>query len=181
MSQVLNAFQSGDVLAHEQGPVLARPAPSLRLAAAEIGLGEPAEPQKIHELGSGGQAELGRREGMQAEQVISSLQGIPAEAIDVEPSASGDEDLLSAWPSIVQTLEVVPPAPVLVDLVEDPEPARRQLALEDALAVLRDVPVQPRSLGSRQTQGQGGFSDLARSGQEDHLASEVLPDLGRKV
>src|SRR5438093_13166791 len=98
---------------------------------------------------------------MQAEQVISSLQGIPPKAIDVEPAASGDEDLLSAWPSVVQTLEVIPPAPVLVDLVEDPEPARRQLALEDALAVLRDVPVQPRPFGSRQTQGHGGLADLA--------------------
>jgi len=113
--------------------------------------------------------------------MVTALQRIAAEAVQVEPPAAGDEDLLAARPAVVEPLQVIAPAAVLVDLVEDPQPSRRQLAAQDVLAVRGDVPVQVGRACARQAERERGLADLARSGDERHLAREVGAQRGGEV
>ena len=114
---------------------------------------------------------------MQPQQVIAPLQGIATKAIQVQPRATGYQDLLRSALAVVQAFEIVTPAAVFVDFVEDPKPRGRQLAFENTLAVLGHVPVQIPGGAAQQRAGQGGFADLARAGDEDHFARQILPNL----
>jgi len=68
-----------------------------------------------------------------------------------------------------------------VDLVEDPQLPRGKLAPQDALAMLDRVPVQIPRPRARQGKRQRGLADLARPGDEHHLAREVAPDRAGEV
>ena len=105
--------------------MLARPAAGLDLRAAEIRLGEAAEGKQIPKVVASGQPELGCRQGMQAQQVVAALERVAAEVVHVEARASGHQDTHAFRPCVIQTLQVVAPAPVLVDLVEHPQPGWR--------------------------------------------------------
>jgi hypothetical protein len=56
------------------------------------------------------------------------LQRVAAVVVEVEACAAGDEDALS----VAVALQEAAPAPLPVELVEDPELCCRQLAREDA-------------------------------------------------
>jgi hypothetical protein len=53
--------------------------------------------------------------------VIPSLQGVAAAAIEIQPRASRYEDLQRVAVGVVESLQIVPPARELVQLVEDDE------------------------------------------------------------
>ena len=118
---------------------------------------------------------------MKPQQVIPPLKRIAPKPIEVEPAAARDQDPLSARPAVVNALQVVAPAPVLVDLVEEPEAAGRQLTLQDSLAMLGDVPVQVGLPRAGKAQGERRLADLARSGDEDHFPGEIPADLVGKI
>jgi len=68
-----------------------------------------------------------------------------------------------------------------VDFVEDPERSGRQLAPQDTVAVPRDVPAEIGSARARQAERQRSLADLARAGDERHLAREVAPQCSGEV
>jgi hypothetical protein len=57
---------------------------------------------------------------MQAQEVITPLQRIAAEAVQIQTAAAGHENALAARAAVIDALEVVAPLTVLVDLVEHP-------------------------------------------------------------
>jgi len=68
-----------------------------------------------------------------------------------------------------------------VDLVEGPKRTGRQLPAEDPVPVLRDVPVEVAGLRPGEAPGERGLPDLARTGDEDHLALKVLLHLRGEI
>ena len=129
----------------------------------------------------------------------AALERIAAEAVGVEPGAAGHQEAspdvggggsldgrtatapgqcgLPGNTRVVEALQVVPPIPVLVDLVEHPQAGCRKLAHQDAFPVLRDVPVEVAGLGTWQAAGESRLSDLPGAGDKDHLPLEVSLDL----
>jgi hypothetical protein len=79
----------------------------------------------------------GGGEGVQPREVIAPLEGVAAEAVEVEPRAARDEDALSPAPAVVEALEEAAPRAVLVDLVEHPQARRRELAAQDPIWAAR--------------------------------------------
>ena len=176
---------------------------ALDFGAAEVRFGEAAEPQQVVEFAGLPQPEFRGGQGVQAEEMEAALQRIAAEAVGVEPGAAGHQDAspdlggggsLDGWAAaapgsrglpgntrVVETLQVVPPVPVLVDLVEHPQAGGGKLAPQDAFPVLRDVPVEVAGLGTGQAAGESRLSDLAGAGDKDHLPLEVSLDLVRQV
>jgi len=118
---------------------------------------------------------------MQAQQVVAALQRIAAVAVEVEPRAPGDQNALAARPAVERPLEKAAPGPVLVNLVEDPQAPGGQFAPQDPLAVRGDVPVEIARGGAGQGSRKRGLADLARPGDERHLARQVAPQLGQKI
>ena len=118
---------------------------------------------------------------MQPQQVIAPLQGVAAEAEQLQPAAAGDKDALRLRAGVVQPFEEVPPAAVFVQLVEYPQVGGGQLPTQDALPMGGDVPVQIAGGGARQTPRQGRLADLAGARHEHHLACEVADHLSFKV
>lgn len=94
------------------------------------------------EFPRGRQTQFGGRERVEPQQVITALQRIAAETIEIKAPASGDQNLLPSRSLVEQSFEVVPPLAIFVELVEDPELRHRQLPAEDPLAVLRGVPAE---------------------------------------
>ena len=182
MPEVLDALERRDLVAHQPGAVLARPAtrlvPRCRRGTAP---GNPPSVSSVRKSRRRTQPQLRRRERVQPQQVVAALQRVAAEAVEVEPSAAGDEDALSAPTAVVQTLEIVAPAPVLVELVEHPELRGRQLPTQDALAVPGNVPVEVPGPSTGQAQRERRLADLARPGDEDHLPAQIFAELRQEV
>ena len=105
--------------------------------------------------------------------MISPLQRIATETVEIEPTTARDQDLLATRAPVVEPLEIVSPAAVLVDLVENPERAGRQLAGEDAAAIVRDIPIQIPRTRSGQAEGKGRLANLPGAGHEHHAALQV--------
>ena len=118
---------------------------------------------------------------MQPQEVVTALQGVAAKPVEIEAGAAGDEDRLATAACVEEPLEVVAPASILVELVEDPQLRDRQLASQNALAVLRHVPAQVPGLPAWQALGERRLSDLPGPGHEDHLLGEVAADLGHQI
>ena len=114
-------FEAGDLFANQPCTMFTRPAPRFDLGAAEIRLGKPTQPQETLELVWLAEPQLGDRQRMKAKQVVSSLERISTEAVEIQPSAARDEDPTTRTAAVEQPLEIVAPTPVLVKLVEDPE------------------------------------------------------------
>jgi hypothetical protein len=68
-----------------------------------------------------------------------------------------------------------------VELVEDPQLRGGQLAAENALAVLGDVPIQVAGDSSWKPLGERGLPDLSRTRDEDHLLRQIASELGHEV
>ena len=118
---------------------------------------------------------------MQAEIVVPPLQRVSAKAIQIKPGASGDEHAPLSAELVKDSLEEVAPASVFVQFVEHPHLAVRQLALENALALGGDIPVQiSRRIGEERLR-EGGFPNLSRSTEEDHFLVKIGCDLGFQI
>ncbi len=162
--------------------MLAGPPAGLDFAAAEVRFGKAAEQQQVLEFAGRSQLEFGGGQWVQAKEMEAALERVAAEPVGVEPGASDHEDpTLCRGPCVVQSFEVVPPVPVLVDLVEDPETAGREFAPQNVLAILRDVPVEVAIVRAGQAAGKRRLADLPGAGDEDHLPLEVSLDLIRQV
>ncbi len=179
-SQVMHALQRGDVLTDQPRPVLARPASRLDFGATQERLGKAAEVEQVDESRLP-LAELREGERMESQQVIAPLQRVAAVTIEIEPAAAGGQNLLTFRTPVEEALQKAAPGAPLMDLVEDPDPACRQLALQNALAVGSNVPVEVARASARQASGEGGLPNLPRPGEEDHLPFEVGRDLRREV
>src|SRR3972149_3256446 len=118
---------------------------------------------------------------MEAKVVIAALKRVAPVAVEVQPRAAGHENRgVPPW-AIVETLEVAPPEAILVELVEDPRLRARKLALQDALAMLRNVPAPVTFAALHEREGEGGLPHLPGSADEDHLAAEVPFDLRPEI
>ncbi len=73
---------------------------------------------------------------MKPQEVIAPLKRIAAEAIEVKPRTSCNQNLLATPTTVVESLDQITPRPVLMDLIEDPQPGDGELAFEYALSVL---------------------------------------------
>lgn len=142
MAQVLDSLERYDVLPNQSVAILAGPAARLGFAAAEERLRESPERQERPEVVRSPDAEFTHGERVQAQQMITSLQRLAAEAIEIQLPAARNQNLLALVAPVVQTLQVVAPAAVLVEFIEHPEPGRRKLSPENPLAVRHDVPVE---------------------------------------
>ncbi len=118
---------------------------------------------------------------MQTQQMISPLQGIAPESIQIEPPASSHQDLLSARAPIENPLQIVPPTAVLVDLIEDPQLSRRQFTPEYPLAIRGDIPVEIPGSGPCDLPRQRRLAHLPGSRDENHLSGKILPDLWQQI
>ncbi len=121
---------------------------------------------------------------MQAEMVVASLEGVTTAAVDVEAGAARDEEAEPTPVLVVLALQPALPGTPLVDLVEDDQPfAAGPAGGAEVLPVLPVVPVEVEAdgFGLENPPGDGGLPDLAWSGEEDHLAGEVLADEGLQV
>jgi hypothetical protein len=121
-------------------------------------------------------AQLPQREGMQTEGAVAIGQRVAALAGVVETRRAGDDDAPARPLGVVEPLHEIPPARVLVDLVQDQERlARGQLEPAQARRGPRIVPVEigrMRLVGPRteQRQREGRLADLPRTTDEDHFA-----------
>lgn len=61
---------------------------------------------------------------MEMKEVVAPLKRVARVAVVVQTRATGNQDLLALPPAVVESLEVVPPETVFVDLVEDPKMRR---------------------------------------------------------
>src|SRR5579883_2871826 len=181
MPQILDALERGDILANETGAILARPAASLSLAARQERRRETAQGEQLQQSVGAPQAQLGNRQRMKTQKMVATLQRVASEAIKVQPGAARDEDPPSARPPVIEALEIVPPTPVLVDLIEYPEFSGRQLTFENPLAILRDVPIEVARRPAAEGACESRLTDLARAGNEHHLTREILADLRQEV
>ena len=118
---------------------------------------------------------------MQAQQVVTSLQRIAAEAVQIETAAAGDENALPLRTAVIDALHIVAPLTVLVDLVEHPKRRSGQLAFQNPLTVVCDVIVQVAALCVGNALRERGLADPAWTGDEHHLASQVAADLRIEV
>jgi hypothetical protein len=101
----------------------------LALVLPEERFGEPAETEEgVDVLLRGARAQLARRERMQPEVAIPVGEGVAALAIVVETGGPRDDDPTPGFLGVGDSLHQIPPAGVLVDLVQDDEGfVRRQL------------------------------------------------------
>jgi hypothetical protein len=129
-AEIAHALEIGHLLAKETAPILPRPPSCLLLAGSEPRLGESSERHEVSELRGRRQAELGDGERVKSKQVVAPLQRVAAVPVIVEPRAVRDENLLAAAAAVPGSLEIPPPEPVPVDLVEDPERRDRKLPAE---------------------------------------------------
>ena len=118
---------------------------------------------------------------MQAQQVVTSLQRIAAEAVQIETAAAGYENALPLRAAVIDALQIVAPLTVLVDLVEHPQWRSRQLALQNPFTIVCDVVVQVAALCVGNALRERGFADLAWTGDKYHLAFQVAADLRVEV
>src|SRR4029077_17431830 len=129
-AEILDPLQAHQLLAHQQVPVLPRPAARLHLRAAEKRLWKAAKGEELPQLLRRLEPQLGHRQRVEMKQVISALKRISRIAIEVEPRTAGDEDALPFPAAVIKPLQVVAPQTVLVNLVEDPQRGGRELPLE---------------------------------------------------
>ena len=181
MPQVVNALEGRDVLTDQPSSILSRPAASLDLTPRKAGFREAPLGEQLLESKETLDAKLSDGEGVESEQMVTTLQGIATEPIEIQPGAAGHQNALTTRSAVVETLEVIAPPAVLVNLVEDPERRWRQLAPEDPFPILRDVPAEIAGCGTGQTLGQRRLADLTRSRDEHHLLGEISTDLGLEV
>src|SRR5258708_1384802 len=113
---------------------------------------------------------------MEPQIVVASLQRITTEAVEIQARASRHQDALAPASRVVQAFEVVAPGAVLLDLVEKPRCRRRQLALEDRIAVSRNVEVEVGGRIADDHLAELCLAHLPRPADEDHLAREILLD-----
>lgn len=113
--------------------------------------------------------------------MITPLERIAAEAVQVEPGAAGDQHAALAVKFVVDALEKIPPPPVLVELVEDPQLGVGQVAPKDAGPMSGNVPVQLPGWIRLEVSRQSGLADLAGSAQEHHLLGKIGRDLAVEV
>jgi hypothetical protein len=129
--------------------------------------------------GSGFAERFAVRERMEAIVVIAALERVGAPPVHVEAGAAGNEEAEMVAVLVEFAFEPSLPAPPLVQLVENDErlPARPTRGA-NLLAVGAVVPaqVEPAFPGRQDPLGERRLADLARSGDEDHLAREVVPD-----
>ena len=118
---------------------------------------------------------------MKPQQMVATLQRVASEAIKVQPRAARYQNALSASATVIETLQVVSPAAVLVDLIEYPKPSGWQLSFENSLAILRDIPIEVAGRTAVQRARERGLTDLTRAGNEYHLLREIPADLRQKV
>src|SRR5207248_3923411 len=119
MTEVLDLLERYDVFADQSSAVFAGPPSRFGFAAAEKGLGKPAEPQQLFERVPILDLRLAVGERVKAKEMVAALKGIAAEVVEIESPASCDENLLTVGPAVVNPLEVVAPSAVLVQFVED--------------------------------------------------------------
>ena len=172
-SQIVHALQIRDLLAHEHATVFARPALGLSAGAGEEWLRKAAKRQELAEIRRALDAQLCDGQRVHPERMVAALQRIAAEAVEVELGAARDQDLLAGLLVVVETLQVVPPFAVLVQLVERPQLRYRKLTAEDAIAVLRHIPRQVAALAAGQRARERRLPDLPRARDEDHLPAEI--------
>ena len=179
-ADVGDPFEVTNLLFDEAHAVLARPALRCVPGVAHPGLGEAAEVEEPIQPGDVGDAELGDRQRVQAQQVVASLQGVAAVTVVVEPAAAGDEN---AGPvlAVVEALEKAAPPVELVQLVEDQHRRVRQAAAQDRVAVIRDVPAQIARRVREQAARQGGLAHLPGTRDEHHLPFQIAADLAGQI
>jgi hypothetical protein len=105
--------------------------------------------------------------------MVSALERIPSEPIDIEAGASDDEDPPAAAGKVDQPLKIISPGTVFVDFVEDNRPSGGELATQDPFAMFRHVPVEIILFSRDEAAGQCGLSNLPRPGDEDHFMSQI--------
>ena len=174
-AQVADPLQVAQVLGDQPHAVGARPAAGGVRRVAQPGFGEAAPVEQPRQPLRVGDAELGHRQRMQAQQVVAALQGVAAVAVVVEPAAAGHQDARAAA-AVVDALEEPAPAVELVQLVEDQQRRVREPAAQDRVAVVGDVPVQVARRVRQQAARQRGLAHLPRAGDEDHLPRQIGPD-----
>jgi hypothetical protein len=108
---------------------------------------------------------------MKAVEEIAPLQGVTSSAIEIEPPAPRDEDLMVAAVEVEDALEPTAPLLLLVQLVEDPEPARlREFALAECSPVFSNVGVEVAAPSFiKQCASERRLPALPRPGQKHHL------------
>ena len=108
------------------------------------------------------------------------MQGVACVSVEVEARAARDHDPLPGASAVEQAFQQVPPAPILVDLVEDPEARLREVAGEDPRAVGVDVPVEVAQAATQRFR-ERRLADLPRAVDEGHLRGEVPTNGGGQV
>lgn len=114
--------------------------------------------------------------------MVASLQRVAAASIEIEPSASRDEDVQRLAVRVVQSLEEIPPAAVFVQLIEDHETAHGKRPVEHARPRLVVIPIEVTGgigpvLLTQEGPRQRGLPGLPRAGEQHHLRPEIGGDL----
>ena len=104
---------------------------------------------------------------MKPKEMVSTLERIPSEPIDVETGAPDDENPPAAAGKINQAFQIIAPGAISMDFVENHSPARREFATEDPFSVFGDIPIEIIVFAGDDLTGYGGLSDLPRSGNEN--------------
>ena len=99
-AEVADACQSGHVFPEHARTLMTGPAARLDLAAAEPGLGEPAEIQQLREALRVRDVRLDDRQRMQPQQVIPALQRVAAKTEELQAPAPGHQNALLPPPRV---------------------------------------------------------------------------------
>lgn len=124
--------------------------------------------------------QFGNGEGVDTVGEIAAHHAVPAALVDVHAGRTGGDDAAIGFVFVEETLEKSFPTGMMVDFVKgDDRQGGRDRGepggfghgcgtLEDEGTITRVV---PRQKGCGKRLGEGGFADLARSGQKNHLAA----------
>lgn len=99
----------------------------------------------------------------------TALERVSTIAVEIEPSASRDQDALALPASVPEPLHQPTPTSTLVNLVENPELVWREMLCEEALAIGRHIPVE--ITGSRQSYRPVELPRGTPSSVQDHARS----------
>jgi len=181
VAKVLNSLERDDILSDQPRAVFAGPASGLDFIASKKRLGEPAETEKLVEAISIVDSLFGDGERVKMKKVVSALKRVTAESIEVKSSAPGNQNLLTGGTAVEQSLQIISPTSVLVQLVENPKFPRGKLIFENPLTVFRHIPVEIASGRAGKRERNRRLANLPRPGNEDHLPLQVGSNLRSEI
>jgi len=115
------------------------------------------------------------------EEVVASLQRIPAEAVVIQPGAAGHQNL-HLFPVLVEkTFEHIAPFPKFVNFIQHEKGNIRPFFAQNQVPVRADIPIEVAFGTPEHRPGHGGLPHLAWTSHKNHLFLQVSQNLFSEI